>query len=114
MDTMTFAEWLRVELDWRDWSKADLARAAGISAPHVTRIMNSEQSPGTETILAIARALSKPPEEVFRRAVGLPLNEESPGLLEWVEIFVSATPEQREEILDYARYKTQPKPWRRD
>ncbi len=109
MSIVTFGEWLNEELRRRDWSKADLARAAGVSAPHITRIMSGEQRPGNDVIVAIARALDRPPEEVFRRVAGLPLQEESPGLTEWVEIFFIADPAQREEIVDFARFKLQQK-----
>ncbi len=112
MDTMTFGEWLREELFERDMTKAELARAAGISAPHITRIIAGEQNPGNEVIVAIARALNKPPEEVFRRVVGLPLPEESSGLGEWVQFYYLASPQQREEMIDFARFILRKKPRR--
>ncbi len=109
MSEMTFGEWLSEELKDRGWSKADLARAAGISPPHITRIVNGDQMPGNEVIVAIARALDLPPDEVFRRVAGLPLKEETPDLGEMVTIFLTVSPDIRREILDFARFKVQQK-----
>lgn len=63
-----FAEWLEAELNKRDWTRADLARRAGISKPQISRIMNREQSPGHSTCTGIAAALGLPPETVYRAA----------------------------------------------
>src|SRR5690348_5679491 len=42
----------------RGMSRADLARAAGLSGGAVSRIESGERSPGAETLARLARALS--------------------------------------------------------
>lgn len=68
----TFATWLELELNKRDWRLSDLARRAQLDTGSVSRILNSTRKPGPEVCLAIARALNYPPETVFRLAGLLP------------------------------------------
>lgn len=70
--TSDFPQWLSEQLDIKAWNKAELSRRSGVSAPQITRIMNREQSPGKESLIAIARALHLPQETVFRAAGMLP------------------------------------------
>jgi transcriptional regulator with XRE-family HTH domain len=64
----TFSDWLEEEMNTRSWSRAELARRSGISAPQITRLLNREQNPGRESIEAIANALHLPIETVYRAA----------------------------------------------
>ena len=107
MDEYDFSEWLQTELDQRNWSKADLSRASGISPAHITRIMKREQSPGPDTCNSIARALKMPPEVVFRLAGLLPENsqypDDPPTLKEWIQLYLFADPNERDRMLEVAR-----------
>lgn len=106
MTKLDFIEWLEGVLYDLHMSRADLARASGISASHITRIMNGEQSLGVDAIVDIARAINKPPEEVFRRVAGVtPLPKEENFEKELVLIAHRLKSGELEEVLNYARYR---------
>jgi transcriptional regulator with XRE-family HTH domain len=71
MNKIDFIEWLQKVMKEEKIKRAGLARASGISAAQITRILNGEQSPGVDTIVSLAGAIRKTPEEVFRRAAGI-------------------------------------------
>jgi transcriptional regulator with XRE-family HTH domain len=108
MSTITFAEWLVKELEERGWSQADLARETGLTTGGVSNLINQVRKPNPDTCNVIAHAL-KLPSEIVLQAAGYwkpETSEKPPGFEEWVYIFTTATEQQRQEILDYARYKT--------
>jgi transcriptional regulator with XRE-family HTH domain len=108
MDKLNFIEWMEIQLEQKGWSRSDLARTSGISASHISRILNGEVSPSADYMVSIASALHVPPEEVFRVAGLLPPHrEQPPGFLEWMDLFLSASEEQREELLAYARFQAE-------
>lgn len=72
---MTFSDWLASELNKRDMSQADLARKSDLTRGAVSHLINQQRQPGPDACLAIARALSLPPELVFRQAGLLPSEE---------------------------------------
>ena len=84
-----FITWLTNELNERGWSNSELARRAGIVPSTVATILNQQKSPNPKTCTSIARALSVPPERVFRKAGLLPptiigddVEQEKQGLLD--------------------------------
>jgi transcriptional regulator with XRE-family HTH domain len=85
MATVDFVNWLEVELRNRDWRPADLARKANLDKSVVSRILNSERRPEPETLIAIARALRLPPEQVFRVAGVLPSPHKADDTLRRIE-----------------------------
>ena len=106
-----FSGWLQLELNNRNWSKADLARASGLSSAQITRIVKREQNPGPESCSEIARAFKMPPEMVFRIAGLLPQEsqypDEPPTLREWIRIYLLADPDERDRMLEVARTLSQ-------
>ena len=99
-----FAEWLEKELIEQKVTQAELSRRSGISPSQISKILNMQSSPGPEACTAIARALDLPEEEVFRHAGLLsPKIEDAPNLAEWVHLFIKATPEERDRMLELAR-----------
>lgn len=83
MDAYTsFSEWLLLELKKREWSQADLARAAQVSRSAISEIISGRRQVGKDTANAIAEALKIPPEHVFRAAGILP---SQPDADPWVE-----------------------------
>jgi len=95
MNNTEFINWLRKELQERDWSQNELARRAGFTSAGVSLVMTGERNPGPEFCQAIARVLKLPQEEVFLRA----------GLLEspLSRLFAELSVEQREIILTEMR-----------
>lgn len=68
----TFPEWLENELGKKSWTRADLAREAGISQSTLSLIYSGNRQPGKEVCSAVAQALRLPPETVFVAAGMLP------------------------------------------
>jgi transcriptional regulator with XRE-family HTH domain len=64
--------WLKTELQARSWSYSDLARAAGVQPATISRIILGRRDAGSSVCLAIAQALGKRPEAVYRLAGLLP------------------------------------------
>jgi transcriptional regulator with XRE-family HTH domain len=107
MDKFEFIEWLEDQLKQLGMNRADLARASGLSATHITRILNGEQTPGVDGILAIAKGITKPPEEVFRRVAGLSRPEQDPVGDEAVYLISLLPNSRKRQVLDYLRYLVQ-------
>lgn len=62
------AKQLKVELVERDWDQKDLASAAGIEAPTLSRYMRGQRSMPMPTFFKIAAALGIEPKELMERA----------------------------------------------
>lgn len=103
---MDFADWLREQMKIRDWSQADLARASHISPTQIARILSRERNVGNDAIIAIARALQLPPEQVYRAAGILPPAPEINELIEQIIHETQTLPENdQQEILAFIRMK---------
>ncbi len=102
-----FVNWLLNEMDKRGMSQADLARASGLSKTAISKIISESRAPGHEASSAIAKAFNFPPEIVFRKAGLLPeKGEEPPELKELTHLYLTASEEVQEDILEYARFKS--------
>lgn len=103
---MDFSDWLREQIELRDWSQADLARASHISPTQIARILSRERNVGNEAVIAIAFAFKLPPEQVYRAAGILPPATETTELIEQMIHDVKDLPEQdQQEILAFIRMK---------
>jgi transcriptional regulator with XRE-family HTH domain len=91
-----FSDWLDTELSKRNWTRADLAKAAGISQSSLSLIYSGNRKPGNDLCESIARALKLPPEEVFRRAGLLPPKRDNP----WFPRFETIIEELSEEDIE--------------
>lgn len=108
MATNEFTEWLEKELRNRGWRPADLAHRARVNTGTISNILNGFRRAGPDVCLAIARALKVPPEEVFRRAgllPPLPAPVDDATLKELEDIVKKLDPEERQEVLEYARWR---------
>lgn len=108
---MDFNMWLQNRLDERGWNQSKLAQRSGISQGQIARIMNGTREAGPRVCRAIARALNLPEEEVFRAAGLLTKSngDEPPTLKEWIHLYVQASPDERDRMLDLARYLSRKK-----
>lgn len=67
-----FGMWLLKELEKRNMSQSDLARACSITTAQISRIISGTRSAGKDSLTAIAHALRLPPDLVFEKAGILP------------------------------------------
>jgi transcriptional regulator with XRE-family HTH domain len=75
--SITFTDWLKEEMDKRQWKPSDLAERAGVTDAALSRILTKgDRQPGPELCKKIAKALGEPAEKVFRLAGLLPGEEE--------------------------------------
>lgn len=101
-----FGTWLVAELEQRDLSQSDLARMSGLSRGTLSNMISGVRGRGPDSIMAIAKALKLPPEQVFRAAGILPpdkkINENIETIIHEVE---NLPPQDQAEILSYIRWK---------
>lgn len=67
-----FGDWLNDELTKRGWSQAELARRAKVSRTSISDVISGKARIGANVAKAVAKALTIPEEEVFRKANILP------------------------------------------
>ena len=67
-----FSELLQSEMDKRDWSQSDCARAAELNRAVINKLLNGKCKPQPSTLVAIARAFKIPVETAYRAAGLLP------------------------------------------
>jgi transcriptional regulator with XRE-family HTH domain len=67
-----FSVWLQTELDKRQWSQAELARAAGLSRAVINKLLNGKTFPQPTTLSSVAHAFKMPVETIYRAASLLP------------------------------------------
>lgn len=67
-----FSNWLKKELESRNWKQADLVRETKLDSAVISNLINGKRRSGENTARAIAHALKLPPEFVFEKAGLLP------------------------------------------
>ncbi len=91
-----FSEWLQAEMDKRDWSQSDCARAADLNRAVINKLLNGKCKPQPSTLTAIARAFKIPVESAYRAAGLLPPNPDHDDIIEQLTyIFNSIQSPQR-------------------
>jgi transcriptional regulator with XRE-family HTH domain len=65
---MEFANWLRGQLDFRQWSMTSFARRLGVHHGTVSRWLSGERRPDTHSTIEIARVLGVAPSLVLEKA----------------------------------------------
>lgn len=110
-----FVDWIEVELGKREWTRAELARRAGVNQSSLSLIYSGERKPGPDICEAIAKAFRIPPEIVFRKAGLLPEKTDTDETSqEIVHIAHLLTEENRDDLLAYARFRLQAQEGRGD
>ncbi|GIK37602.1 MAG: hypothetical protein BroJett011_14350 [Chloroflexota bacterium] len=105
-----FAAWLSEELKRRGWSQREAARRAGLSQASVAKPISGERKASAEICVKLALALGESPEKVLRLAgilPPLPGGENEQTIKEVVDILKNMPPEDRQDVLDFARYRYQ-------
>jgi transcriptional regulator with XRE-family HTH domain len=99
-----FQDWLRVELDKRNWTYADLSERAGIGRSTVSMVMSGARNPGPEFLLGISDALNVPEIVVFQKAGLLPEDSvATPTTREANFLFRQLSDRQQEDLLRMMR-----------
>jgi len=78
MVKISFPEWLAGQLRSKNLRQQDIADRSGLTAATISRLLSGERQPGIDSLVAIAKALRVPREEVFK-AAGV-LNSQSQSL----------------------------------
>jgi len=71
-----FGLWLLEELDQRNMSQADLARACDITPSQISHIVSGERNAGKKSLTKFAQAFKLPLDYVFEKAGFLPSNSD--------------------------------------
>lgn len=102
----TFGEWLASEVVLRDWTQADLARKSGLNRAVISKLLSDKSDPSPETCKALAKALKKPIEEIYRVAGLLPPIPENDELIERARHIIGTykNPETKKRAMDYLEY----------
>jgi len=103
-----FVKWLNREMEARGWSQSELARRASVSRPTVSNVLMCKQTPSFEFCASVATALGEPPERLLRLAgllPGPPMPPEDGSLRELIEIARGLSPEERQELREYALWR---------
>ena len=106
----TFSSWLLHELDKRQWSQSDLARASGLTRGAISNIVNEKSSLGLDSVTGIAKAFRIPVTEVLAAAGVIPKvakkNAEEEQLL---YLFRQLSNYDREAVLNFVEFVSQRK-----
>lgn len=101
----TFSSWLLHELDKRQWSQSDLARASGLTRGAISNIVNEKSSLGLDSVTGIAKAFRIPVTEVLAAAGVIPKvakkNAEEEQLL---HLFRQLSNYDREAVLNFVEF----------
>jgi len=96
------------ELEERGWSMRELGRRAGVSHAQISNVVSGNAKPGADFCLAMARAFRLPPEKALRLGgflPPLPGSEDDAALKELLEVTKQLSPEERQEVLEYALWR---------
>ncbi|KAA0255580.1 MAG: XRE family transcriptional regulator [Chloroflexi bacterium] len=108
MEKIDFPEWLRQELEKRDWSQVDLSRKTKISPTQIARILSGERGFGVEALVSISNALEVSPITVLRKAGLIPKgNEDQISFDDWKYLLEKMTPEERDEVWRISQMKVE-------
>ena len=98
--------WLSKEIKQRGWSHKELTRRSKVSAPLISQVLAGDVPPTAKFCIKVAQALDEPPEKVLRLARILPTSPalDDPTKAELHDLIENMPPDQRKELLRYARY----------
>lgn len=106
MEKQAFAEWLRYELEKRDWSQSDLSRISGISPTQIGRIFSGERNLGLDSLVALAKALTVSPMVIIRKIGLLPNgNGDQVKFEDWEHLLKQMSAEDESELRQIAELK---------
>jgi transcriptional regulator with XRE-family HTH domain len=101
-----FAEWLNNEMKTRNMNQVELAQKSGVTTAQISRILSGQRGAEGKTLVAIAKGLRLPAEQVFRKAGLLPPATKSDEETERI-IYETAdlTEQEKQEVLAFINMK---------
>ena len=101
-----FSTWINEELDKRDWSQSDLARASGVHRATISKLLSyPDQRPSPDTCTGIAKALSLPVDFVLEKAGLIPESKDKSPTLEEANQLMDELPEEyQKQALNLIRF----------
>jgi transcriptional regulator with XRE-family HTH domain len=103
-----FKLWLEQEANVRGWSHNELARQASLAQATVSNVLSGQRAPGCEFCIKIAAALNVSPVVVLIKAGILPPpSDDDIDLTEIMDAIRQLSPEVRQEVLEYVRFRLQ-------
>jgi transcriptional regulator with XRE-family HTH domain len=102
----TFPQWIIEQLESREWSRAELARRAGLSQSVIYEVLSGNANPGYKLCVSIGKAFELTPESIFRAAGLLPAYLDIDDKIRQILDEVAKLPkDDREEVLAFIRLK---------
>lgn len=106
MANQTFSEWILAQLEEREWSRAELARRAGLSRTAISDVITGKANPGYTLCVSVGNALEIPAESVFRKAGLLPKKPDTDEEMDLILHEVAKlTKDDQEEVLAFIQMK---------
>jgi transcriptional regulator with XRE-family HTH domain len=99
MATDSFAQWLEIEMQARNWKPADLSRASGIDQGTLSNVLNGIRGAGLTFCVRIADAFNIPAEIVLRRADLIPPAPTEDPLFEQARHYFNQLSEDEKDIV---------------
>lgn len=97
--------WLRKIIKVAGITQAELSRRSGISATHITKVLNGERGLSEQAIISIAKAVQIAPETALYEVDRLPIMSQGDPITKEAEYLLGLLPiEQRKIALGYLRY----------
>ena len=99
--------WIAEELEKRNWSYRKLAKEIDMSHVLISKVIAGELKPSADFCIKTAYALEEPPEKLLRMAEILPPGPafDDVTLQELLDLARNMSPEDQQELLDYARFR---------
>jgi len=103
-NTNELMDWLKLNMETKNFGVRETARMAGISHPLISDIINGGK-PSYETCLALGNLFKTPPEEVFRLAGLLPSKPKQDILMERADYLIEQlSPANQKKAIEYLEF----------
>lgn len=94
-----FSSWLIEQMQIKNWSQSDLARASGLTRQTISYYLSDRSTKPDEAALTkIAHAFKMSPIAIFRKAGLLPEGGEQASFEDWQYLLNQLMPEEQDEM----------------
>ena len=101
-----FSSWLIEQMQIKNWSQSDLARASGLTRQTISYYLSDKSTKPDEAALTkLAHAFKISPIAVFRKAGLLPEGGEQASFEDWQHLLNQLMPDEREEMREIMQMK---------